>query len=549
MYGAKVDFWWSEANTNTTALQKYILEEAAKREFIIDFHGCNKNTGFNVTYPNELSREGVRGLENIGHANTTNYATYASWLNAQLYTRFLCGHADWTPATYNAMEIASLILIDSPLMVVAADPADILASPAVEFIKSIPSVWDKTVVLSDSEIGRYSVYAKKKDNSWFVGGIASTTVRGASVDLSEFLPEGSYTAEIWKDTTKGMEYEKLTVTNADKIDIGLLASGRGYAIRISQLTLSSYGGKIGTVTVGAPEGAVVKYTTDSSDPLSSATAKAVSDNKITLTESCRLTVAITEGTGKGTKLSYQFNEIDPVHSFKYSTKHEPNQTFVDITVDEGADVYYTTDGSAPTENSAKVTGQIKITEACTFRYIIVSANEKLEGKIDIKVVKPITAPYSDLPLTNANPLSAVTDWGGIHYDTSMSTDNGMAARKISLGGSSLSDGTVFDRGISSNANATYEYAIPEGYTRFVAVAGIDDCVYNNTAESNKASARIIISFDGVTVLTTEVFRRGEYVFIDVEIPEGATRMTIKFDGTSDGITCDNVSLAAPGWVK
>ena len=549
MYGAKVDFWWSEANTKTTNFQQYILEEAAKRQMVIDFHGCNKNSGFNVTYPNELSREGVRGLENIGNSNTTNYNTYATWLNAQLYTRFLCGHADWTPGTYNTMEIASLICIDSPLMVVASDPKDILESPAVEFIKSIPTAWDKTVVLSDSRIGRYSVYAKESNGTWFVGGIASTSVKGAKVDLAEFLPDGTYTAEVWVDGSKGMEKTVVTVSNGEVINIGNLTSGKGFAIRLSQLSLSQYGGALGTVTVTAPEGATVKYTTDGSDPMTSTTA-IVCDGTITLTESCRLQVAITDGAGKGTLLSYQFNKIALKQIFTPRIEYLDGQT--KVTLDPGDDsvkVYYTTDGSAPTTSSTE--GKIAVLDkACTLRYLVVAADEYFEGTLWVKIRTALKIPQSDLALTDAQPTTAPQiGWGSAHYDESMAPDNGMSARKISLGGTDQSNGTKFDRGISSNAVSTYTYAVPAGYSRFVGVVGIDDCVYNNAAACGEAASTLVLSFDGTVVYTSTVFRMGEYVYFDVAIPEGATTLTITFAEGGNGVTCDNVSLAAPGWVK
>ncbi len=549
LYGAKVDFWWSEANTNTTALQKYILQEAAKRQMIIDFHGCNKNTGFNVTFPNELTREGVRGLENIGPANTTNYTAYAEWLNAQLYTRFLCGHADWTPGTYNAMEIASLILIDSPLMALASDPADILASPAVEFIKSIPTVWDKTVVLSDSRIGKYSAYAKEHNGTWFVGGIASMNVPKATVDLAEFLPEGTYTAEVWVDTNKGMEKTVVTVTNKDVINIGNLTSGRGYAIRIAQLSLSRYGGAIGEVAVTAPAGATVKYTVDGSDPITSATA-VTCDGTVHVTASCRLQVAITAGEGKGTLLSYQFNKIDPCYTFGSSFDYADGETTVRLSVEPGAVIYYTLDGSAPTAASAVADAPISVTEACTLRYLIVSdSGITREGSLVIKITKKLTAPVSDLALTDAKPTASSIGWGSAHYDSSMAPENGLSARKISLGGTDSDNGTKFDRGISSNAVSTYTYVVPAGYTRFVGVVGIDDCVYSNTAACSEAKSTLVLSFDGKQVYESTAFRMGEYVYFDVEIPEGATTLTIRFTDGGNGITCDNVSLAAPGWVK
>ena len=548
MYGAKVDFWWSEANTNTTALQKYILQEAAKRQFVIDFHGCNKNTGLNATFPNELSREGVRGLENIGFSNTTKYSTYAEWINAQLYTRFLCGHADWTPGTYNVMEIASLILIDSPLMAVASDPADILASPAVEFIKSIPSVWDKTVVLSDSKIGKYSVYAKENNGTWFVGGIASSTVNQAKVDLAEFLPDGTYTAEVWVDGANGMEKTVVTVTNGDAIQIGKLTSGKGFAIRISKLSLSQYGGRIGTIAVTAPAGATVKYTVDGSDPMTSATA-VTCNGTITLTASCRLQVAIVAGEGKGTLLSYQFNEISPIYTFSSSMDYADGQTSVHLSIAEGAVIHYTLDGSQPTASSPVAGDTIVVTDSCTLRYLIVADGVTKEGSLDVKVMHALTVPHSDLALTDANPISTSIGWGNAHYDTSMSTDNGMGKRPISLRGTHIDHGTHLDRGISANAVSTFRYAVPAGYTRFVGVVGIDDCVYNNTTSCGEAKSTLSLAFDGTVVYTSEAFRMGEYIYFDVAIPDGAQTLTITFGDGGNGATCDNVSLAAPGWVK
>lgn len=308
MSGAKIDFWWDESNTKTTELQQYFLVEAAKEQLVMDFHGCNKNSGFNIAYPNELSREGIHGGEYFQMASADK-VEYSRLINSQLFTRYLCGHADWTPGTYNAMEIGSIICIDSPLMVIASKPEDILNSPAVEFIKSIPTVWDKTYVLSDSKIGTYSAYAKESCGSWFVGAVASDSVADAKVTLSEFLPDGEYTAEVWYDNGAKMETNALTVTKNDVIDIGSLSAGEGYAIRLSKLTLSQYGGEINdNITVTAPNKATVMYTVDGTDPRTSSTAIKC-DGAISLDDSCRLKVAITEGDGSGTMLSYRFNKL------------------------------------------------------------------------------------------------------------------------------------------------------------------------------------------------------------------------------------------------
>jgi alpha-glucosidase len=557
MYGAKVDFWWDEANLDTASLQKYILETAAKQNLVIDFHGCAKNTGWNVTYPNELSREGIRGLEQIGSSNTTNYSTYAKWLNCQLYTRYLCGHADWTPATYNAMEIGSLICIDSPLMVIASDPQDILSSPAVEFIKSIPTTWDQTVVLSNSVISKCSVFAKEKSGTWFVGGIISEDNYAVSLDLSEFLTEDvTYTAEIWKDVNGEMVQETVSVHKGDQLDLGSFQSGEGFAIRISTLSMSQYGGEIeGPITVTAPANAAVYYTVDGSDPLTSDTAIAYNTN-IQLTDSCTLRVAIVSGDGKGTSLSYSFNKLSLEQSITFGYNYGENQTDVLFHVSDLADVYYTLDGTNPTISSSKAVSQdadrvVTVTQGCTLRYLVVPTNgeSSFDGKLEITVRTPIDFTDPDLPLTDQKPISATVGWGTIHYDSSMATDNGMTERPISLGGTNLNDGTQFERGISANAIAVLTYSVPEGVTRFVAVGGIDDCVYNNTASSGEASAQIIISFDGEESYQSVVLHRGEYVNLDVEVPEGASTIEIRFSDGGNGVTCDNVSLANPGWIK
>ena len=146
---------------------------AAQRQLFINFHGCNKPAGLDATYPNELNREAIRGLENVGSSQNTEYKKQAAWLSRQLFTRYLSGHGDWTPACNTMMQIASLICIDAPFNVIATDPKDILDNEAVEFIKSVPTVWNQTCVLSNSQIGKLAIYAKESNKTWFVGGISA----------------------------------------------------------------------------------------------------------------------------------------------------------------------------------------------------------------------------------------------------------------------------------------------------------------------------------------------------------------------------------------
>ena len=60
--GAKIDFFDSEAK-EVIDLYENILKEAAKYHVMCDFHGANKPTGLARTYPNEMTREAVKGME------------------------------------------------------------------------------------------------------------------------------------------------------------------------------------------------------------------------------------------------------------------------------------------------------------------------------------------------------------------------------------------------------------------------------------------------------------------------------------------------------
>lgn len=545
--GAKVDFWWSEENLNTTTLQTEILKIAARYKMIINFHGCNKPGGMNITYPNELTREGVRGLENIGGADNTNYVTQAQWITAQLFTRYLSGHADWTPATNTAMQIASIIAIDSPLMVLATDPAKILQNEAVEFIKSIPTVWDRTLVLDGSKIGETAVYAKEKDGVWFLAGIFAKNNTAVKVKLSDFLSDGTYVMELWEDKGGAKVKTEKLVTKNDVLTF-VKSAGQGFAARFSKFTLSQYGGEIKLNTpiefLNIPAGAVVKYTLDGSDPMTSATALTYTA-PITLNSSCTLTAAIVSGDGAGTKIKCKFNKIVE-NRLNYEFTYNDNETVIKLTPTiTDSKIYYTLDGSEPTVNSTLYTGPITVTKNCTLKALLVPNDTSLSRRtivLNVEVRAKIVSIKPDVYL-GRDYVQAVAGW-----DNRIGINQSMNWTTISLGGTNPNNGTKFEKGLSTNAVGYFVYNIPNNAERFVGVVGIDDSVYFNTVDSHKASAVCQIYFDNQLAYTSPKFGRGEYYQIDLEIPEGAKQIKIYFGDAGDGITCDNVSIGDAGFI-
>lgn len=197
--GLKVDFLDHEAK-EVIDLYQAILKDAAEHQLMINFHGANKPAGESRTWPNELTREGIYGLE---HRRVERWATF----NAEFpFVRMLAGHADYTPVVFGerrketswAHQIASAAILTSPLLVYGGHPASLLSNPAVEMIKSIPSVWDETRVLPPSEIGELALFARRSGETWFIAAMNGPTERTVKVDLS-FLPRRSYRALIVSD--------------------------------------------------------------------------------------------------------------------------------------------------------------------------------------------------------------------------------------------------------------------------------------------------------------------------------------------------------------
>lgn len=544
MYGSKIDFWWSEELIKTTQLQQELLQKFAKEKLVINFHGANKPTGFNVTYPNELSREGIRGLENIGASDNKNYTTQASWLTAQLFTRYLAGHADWTPACNTGMQIASLILIDSPMNVIATDPEHILSNPALELIKSIPTTWNRTKVLSNSKIGELAVFAKESNHIWFAGGIAASSVGTYQLTLSEFLGEGEYTMELWYDKNASGTKEVITknVTKNDVIGIANLESGMGFAARFSKLSLSSYGGEInGPITVStASKDAVVKYTIDGTDPFISGIAP--DDNgRIVLTDSCYLKVAITEGDGAGTLISHKYNKIQlPVIEHKISGEGDGMK--ITFASDVEAQIYYTTDGSIPTTSSSLYTEAVSVPKSTTFRVLAVPVSGGVPAYYTAKVInKDMQAIEKAVPdvYLGTGYKEATTGWDA---DSPKVDVNLKGSGKISIAG------IVFEHGITTNSIGQFVYEVPSNAKRFVGVAGVDDIVYENAGDGVKGSIDCAILFDGKEIIKTGTLWRDDCYVIDVEVPDGAKEIKIIFGDGGNGITCDNAAMGNAGWI-
>jgi alpha-glucosidase len=234
--GAKIDFFDHEAK-EVIDLYEMLLREAAEHQILVNFHGANKPTGRERTWPNELVREAIRGMESSGMMERARHQTIVP------FTRFLAGPAEYTTMVFTerrrdttvAHQIASLAIFSSPLLTVAANPQSILANPAVDVIKSIPATWDETIVLPASAIGELAVYARRSGRTWVVAVMNGPTARSVRVPLT-FLGAGEYSAVRVQDDSPDGATVKVETTrhrSTDTIDLDLRAGG-GFVARLTR---------------------------------------------------------------------------------------------------------------------------------------------------------------------------------------------------------------------------------------------------------------------------------------------------------------------------
>jgi alpha-glucosidase len=233
--GAKIDFFDHEAK-ELVDLYEELLRKAAEYHIMLVFHGANKPTGRARTWPNEMVREAVRGMEASALRERARHQTILP------FTRLLAGPADYTTMVFNqrrgdtsvANQIASMAIFAAPLLTIAANPQSILNSPAVDVIKSIPAVWDETIVLPGSEIGELVLYARRSGNTWFIAAMNGAQAKSVHVPLS-FLGDSPYKATFVRDTADGatVTVSNATQRRADTLNVDLTPGG-GFVVRLSK---------------------------------------------------------------------------------------------------------------------------------------------------------------------------------------------------------------------------------------------------------------------------------------------------------------------------
>lgn len=240
--GIKVDFM-ARADQYMVNFYERVAEKAAKYQLMVDLHGAYKPVGLNRKYPNVLSYEGVRGLENCKWSEDITPKH-----NLTLpFIRMAAGPMDYTPGAMinatkknyrivfsepmsmgtRAQQVAMYVMYESPLQMLADNPSNYLKDTAcTRFISRIPTTWDKTIPL-DGKVGEYAVIARKQGNKWYVSAMTDDQ-REFNIPLN-FLEDGNYNVDILSDGINAARHA------ADyQISSIILTSGQSLPVKLAQ---------------------------------------------------------------------------------------------------------------------------------------------------------------------------------------------------------------------------------------------------------------------------------------------------------------------------
>ncbi len=250
--GIKVDFMQRDDQKMVNFYYE-ATRKAADHHLLIDFHGAYKPDGLGRTYPNALTREGVKGMEN----NKWSKDITPEHDVTLPFTRMVAGPMDFTPGAMINMDqvnfnpqftrpssqgtrvhqMALYVVFESPLQMLSDSPSNyIKEQECTDFIVKVPVVWDDLKVL-DAKVGDFVLLARRSGKDWFVGGLTDWSGREFELDMS-FLPAGDYSMDVFQDginaANHAQDYKhlKMNVKSGDKMKI-TMAPGGGWAAKIS----------------------------------------------------------------------------------------------------------------------------------------------------------------------------------------------------------------------------------------------------------------------------------------------------------------------------
>ena len=232
--GVKIDYM----NTESQDMVNFYTDsrrDAAREHLMVNFHGAFKPTGTTRTFPNEMTREGVRGLE----YNKFNGLLPPHYYTIMPFVRGVAGQTDFTPVTFNAdklgdttvsFQLASAVAFTSSVVHFGEHPSKMLErKKALDVLKNVGAAWDETVVLDQSTIGELIIMARRKGDMWMLAVMNGSAKKKRTLEDLElsFLGSDEYRAVMLSDASQ-TEFSRRTrgrVDRSSSVDVNLMPGG------------------------------------------------------------------------------------------------------------------------------------------------------------------------------------------------------------------------------------------------------------------------------------------------------------------------------------
>lgn len=231
-----------------------ISKACADKKIMIMFHGAYPSKGYNRTWPNNVTREGILGSE------------YNIWSDKPTpehdvtlpFTRMLAGPMDYEPGILDnatkdqfrpigkkvmsqgtrCHQLAMFVVYDSPIQIFSGNPSQGMTEPAfMNFLGDIPTTWDETKILA-GKVGDYIVTARRKGDDWWIGGMTDWDAREMDLKLdflenSLFKVVGCYDGINADSYPSDYEIKDIILKN-NKLTIKM-AKGGGFVVKVSKI--------------------------------------------------------------------------------------------------------------------------------------------------------------------------------------------------------------------------------------------------------------------------------------------------------------------------
>jgi alpha-glucosidase len=261
--GTKIDFF---DNDSQEMMLKYdrLIKIAGEVGLMINLHGCTKPSGTRRHWPHLITSEAVYGGEQYFF---NHLATPASHNVTLALTRNVIGPMDYTPTEFCRLDgivrhlttwshqVALAVLYESGIQTMSDSYYNYIYNMSKNLLSQLPSAWNDTKCLEASP-DEFVTIARRSENDWYVASI-SQVARTLNIPL-DFLGEGTYTAQIYKDGTcpSDIAYEEKSVTNISSLSVDIKATG-GATIRISKNPIIQPAHRVYEAEAGVKNGGII----------------------------------------------------------------------------------------------------------------------------------------------------------------------------------------------------------------------------------------------------------------------------------------------------